>query len=414
MNEVRTATIDGRGATRVGVASALGALSGYIAMVVAARVLGTRENTDFLTFWSLLFWLFGIMTGVQNEITRSVGAARPAGAEGPRGARVVPVGLAVGAAVSGLVLLSSPVWGARVLGDSWVTVAVAVSLGVTAYAGQSSLGGALSGGRHWSTFARVVSVEAISRLALVLAAGLLGSLWGLEVAVLTATLAWLVVCATDRTARAALSTRGDVPWPRLVRNIGHSVLAAVGSAALLVGFAVLLSLTTPTVEYEHAAPLLLAISLTRAPLMVPLTAFQGVAISHFLEHRDQGLGALRRFVLLLAAGGLGIAALAWLAGPPLIRLVFGADYDMPGTHLAALTIGAAVLALVTLTGAAALALGRHTAYAVGWLAAAGTAVLVLLTPLPITGRAVLGLVVGPAVGAVVHAVAIARAGRAAG
>jgi O-antigen/teichoic acid export membrane protein len=400
-------TIDARGATGVGLASGLGALSGYLAMVVAARALDTQENTDFLTFWSLLFFLFGVLGGVQNEVTRAVGAASSATTR-PAGSRVLPVGMAVGAGVAVLVLASSPLWGERVLGGSWPLLVVVVALAVTSFAGHSTVAGALSGERRWGLFARLVGSEALTRLVLVLLAGLIGSVEGLDVAAAAAALTWLVVCLVSRTARHAAGARGDVPWGGLVRNVSHSLGAAVGSSALLVGFAVILRLTSPADEFTHAAPLLLAISLTRAPLLVPLTAYQGVAITHFLQHRGEGLGALRRIVLLLAGGGAVAAVLAWLVGPWLMRVVFGEGYGVDGLVLAGLTVAAVMVALVTLTGAATLAVGRHRAYAGGWLSATAVAVLVLLTPLGLEERAVVALVVGPLVGATVHAVAIAR------
>lgn len=399
--------IDARGATGVGVASALGALSGYLAMVVAARALDTQSNTDFLTFWSLMFWLFGVLGGVQNEVTRAVGAAR-VGEPAPRGARVLPVGLAVGGALALVVVATSPLWGERVLGGSWLPLVVVIAVAVTSFAGHSTVGGALSGEQRWGTFARLVAAEAVTRLALVLLAAAIGTLVSLEVGAAAAALTWIAVCVASPAARHAARARADVPWRDLVAHVGHSLGAAVGSSALLVGFAVILRLTSDPDEFTHAAPLLLAVSLTRAPLLVPLTAYQGVAITHFLQHRGEGLRALRRIVLMLLGAGAVAAGAAWLVGPWLMRLVFGPGYGVAGGVLAGLTSAAVMVALVTLTGAATLAVGRHRAYAAGWLLATTVAVLLLLTPLPLEGRAVLALMVGPLVGAAVHAAAIAR------
>ena len=72
-------TITAGGATGVGVASIVAAGSAFIAMFVAARVLGLESAgaADFLVFWSFLFGMYGIVGGIQNEITRAASAPGP-------------------------------------------------------------------------------------------------------------------------------------------------------------------------------------------------------------------------------------------------------------------------------------------------------------------------------------------------
>ncbi|NKY08378.1 hypothetical protein HF998_15555, partial [Cellulomonas hominis] len=73
-----------------------------------------------------------------------------------------------------------------------------------------------------------------------------------------------------------------------------------------------------------------------------------------------------------------------------------------------LTASACALALLTLTGAAVLALGRHAAYALGWLAATVVSAALLVLPGDLNPRAVLSLAVGPLVGVLVHAFVVRR------
>lgn len=401
-------TITARGAGGVGAASMVAAVAGYIVLLIAARTLQPAANAEFLTFWALLFGLFGAMGGVQNETTRAV---RVGGA--PRGARVVPFGLGIGAGVAALVAASAWWWAPGLLGESWAARAGVVALGVAAFAGHSSIVGALAGTRAWTAYSRLVALESATRLLLVAAAALVGAgLLGLETAVAAASGVWLVVMITSPRTRATWGLRADVGVRRLGRNVGHSVVASASSAALVVGFAVLLRVSSDAAEFSRAAPLLLAVSLTRAPLMIPLTAYQGVAITYFLAHRDRGMAALRRVLLLIAAVGAAASAAAWLVGPWLMTLMFGDDYVVSGAVMGGLTLSAAALGVVTFTGAAALALGRHTAYAVGWLAATVASALVLFAASgTLEQRSILALLAGPAVGFVIHVVALQRPAR---
>jgi hypothetical protein len=66
------------------------------------------------------------------------------------------------------------------------------------------------------------------------------------------------------------------------------------------------------------------------------------------------------------------------------------------------------MALLTLTGAAAVAAALHRAYAAGWISATVASMLLLLLPLGLETRTVIALLCGPMVGIAVHLGALAR------
>ncbi|NMR20880.1 hypothetical protein [Cellulomonas fimi] len=439
-----TPTITPRGATGVGLASLVAAASGYLVLLIAARTLDPARNAEFLVFWALLFGLFGVLGGLQNEVTRAVRVARhapaaPAGdpatgisgapdagppiASAPpadTGVRVLPAALTIGGALALVVAATSPLWAGRLLGTEPWTLAVVLCVAVVAFAGHSGLAGALGGAGRWTTYARLVGAEAGLRLLLVGGVALAGAavgldalgVVGLETASAAAAAAWLLVLIASRQARANLGARADARRSVFARRAGQAMVGAASSAALVVGFPVLLRVTTSDAVYAAAAPLLLAVSMTRAPLLIPLTAYTGVAITHFLAHREQGVRPLVRLAGAVVGVGVLGAGAAGLVGPWLMVVLFGPAYDVAPWVLAALTLAAAVLALLTLTGAAVLSLGQHQAYAWGWVVATVVSFAVLLMPASIELRTALSLAVGPLVGVAVHAAVIDRARRA--
>jgi len=400
---VSRATITRRGAAAIGVASALSGLSGYLILVIAARALGPVRNADFLVFWSLLFGLFGIVGGLQQETTRSVRSADLSPTPAPRPVHVVPVSLLVGIAAALVIGATSPIWSVPTLGSrSWPLV-VALCLAVPAFAGHSAVVGALSGRRSWRACSLLISSEATVRLLLVALVALAGARTrGLEIASSAAAAVWIAFIFASPTGRRAARATGDSNRGLFLNRAGHAMVAAASTAVLVVGFPVLLRLTSSDVEWITAAPLLLAISLTRAPLLMPLNAYQGVAIAHFLSERDRGMAVLLRpAAAVLGVGALGAAG-AFLVGPFIMTAFFGPGYQVSGLLLAGLTVAAVCLALLTLSGSAVLAAGRHKAYAIGWFLSSIASVALLMPDLPLAIRSVVSLCVGPLLGIGIH------------
>lgn len=408
---VPSPTIARTDAVRVALASALAAGSSYVVLALAARVLVPVENnTVFVTYWATLFACFGVLSGVSIETTRTVTASSATPPRLPhRNPRVLTVGIVVGVLTASVLGASAPLWAPRLFPIHTVALGAAVSVGAGAYAVHSVVVGSLAGSRRWSLYARLIGAESAMRLALVLVAAALGSaVLGFAAGAALAAFTWIGFLVASPTVRDAAAVRADSRLSTFARRLTASSGATGASAVMVVGFPMLLSITTDPAQYKGAAPLLLAITLTRAPLMVPLNAYQGVALSHFVEHRDAGLNAMAPSARAVLALGVGGAALAFAVGPWLMQLLLGEGYDVSGRTLAGLTLAATGLAFLTLTGALCQALTLHGIFVGGWVASLVVAILVLLTPLTIENRAVLALLIGPLVGIAIHLVALRR------
>lgn len=398
-------------AVRVGCASLFAAASGFLILFIAARALSPAENAEFLAFWAGLFAVTGILAGVTAETTRAVGvraAAGPSPVGTVPGARVITAALIIGGFLAALVLaLGLPLAG-RLFSSQGTAIVLLLALTAVVYSAHTAVAGSLQGRSLWGPFASLLTTEALLRLAAVGAAAAAGgTLFGIEAACLAALLAWAGVLAVSGSARAAAMSRADVPLREFLGQAGHALLSAGAAAALLVSFPLLVKVTTSEPDYDLAAPLLLAISLTRAPIMLPLQAFQGVAIAAVVRARDEGLGALRKPVAAVVALGVFGSGLAAVAGPP-VMLLFGPAYRVEGWVLAALTLASSAIALLTLTGTGLLALGRHRASAAGWAVATAAALACLLLPFSTEIRCVLALLAGPLPGIAVHLALLQR------
>lgn len=376
------------------VAAGTSGAAGYVVLVLAARALDPETNASFLVFWGALFAVFGVLVGLTTETTRAVFASAGRGSTA-----VFPVLLGVGSAVAALVGVSGPLWAPLLFGSAWPYLLGAMVVGIVLYVLGSGLNGAAAGTADWPAYSVVVSSEAVVRMVLCAAVAVLGAeLVGLAWAVALASGTWVALVLARSRYRRLLTVRARGSRTSLARRMLVACSATGTSSLLLVGYPVLLRVTTPSDVFAGAAPIVLSVSLSRAPLMVPLGVYQNVLVTRVIS---QGVGVLRTVLAGLLVVTLVGSGIAWLVGPALLHLVNPA-YDVSGPVFAALVVAAGLIAMLTITGAATVALDHHHVYLAGWIAATVVAVLVLLAPAGLEARVISSLVAGPVVGVAVH------------
>ena len=402
---------------RVGTATALTALCGYAVIYLAARDLAPSGFSVFGVFWGAFGLVTGAANGLLQETTREVRSTRYLDAPpGPGGSRTHPLRVAamVGVAAAVVIAGSSPLWSGRVFVEArWLSV-VLLSVGLAGFCLHATLLGMLAGTDQWTHYGALMVTDAVIRVAVaattfVIGWGLNGFLW----ATVAGAVAWLIMLVASPAARATARTLTPGGTGTFLKGAAHSITAAGASAILVMGFPVLLKLTSNELGAQGGV-IILAVTLTRAPLLVPLTAMQGNLIAHFVDERTDRLRAL--VVPAAIIGGIGAVGVlaAGIVGPWLLRVAFGPQYDASSALLAWLTGAAVAIAMLTLTGAAAVAAALHRAYSLGWVGATVASGLLLLLPLPLETRTVVGLLCGPLVGIAVHLVALRRAGHSTG
>ncbi|MCA2242200.1 hypothetical protein JF781_07485 [Mycobacterium sp. WUMAC-067] len=408
-----------RGAmARVGTATAVTALCGYGVIYLAARDLAPSGFSVFGVFWGAFGLVSGAAFGLLQETTREIRACSIGGPylEVAPVKRTHPLRVAalIGVAAAVVIAGTAPLWSGRVfVEDRWLSVAL-LSVGLAGFCVHTTLLGMLAGINQWTQYGALMVTDAVIRVAIAAATVVLGwHLTGFLWATVAGALAWLILLVASPATRAAARLLTPGGTARFLRGAAHSITAAGASAILVMGFPVLLKLTSAELGAEGGV-IILAVTLTRAPLLVPLTAMQGNLIAHFVDERSDRVRALIAPAGIVAAiGAVGVLA-AGAVGPWLLRFAFGPQYHASSALLAWLTGAAVAIAMLTLTGAAAVAAALHRAYSLGWVGATVASGLLLLLPLSLQTRTVVGLLCGPLVGIGVHLVALSRAGRASG
>ncbi|MFZ1164816.1 hypothetical protein [Mycobacterium sp.] len=399
---------------RVGIATAVTAVCGYAVVYLAARDLAPAGFSVFAVFWGAFGLVTGAANGLLQETTREIRAGGyESRAEVLPDRRTHPLRVAgmVGIAAALVIAGSSPLWSGRVFAQAhWLSVAL-LSGGLAGFCLHATLLGMLAGTNRWTQYGALMVTDAVIRVAVATATVLAGwALVGFLWATVAGALAWLIMIGASPATRAAARLLTPVGTVTFLRGAAHSITAAGASAILVMGFPVLLKVTSSQLGAQGGV-VILAVTLTRAPLLVPLTAMQGNLIAHFVDQRTERLRALIAPAALVAGiGAVGVLA-AGLVGPWLLRVGFGPDYHAAGALLAWLTAAAVAIAMLTLTGAATVAAALHRSYALGWVCATVAATLLLLLPVSLETRTVVALLCGPLVGIGVHLAALARPGR---
>jgi len=393
---------------RVGAATAVTALCGYAVLYLAARGLEPAGFSVFGVFWGAFGLASGAAFGLLQETTREIRS--PTVNPGAGRTHPMRVAVGVGIAAAALIAVTSPAWSAHVFVDARALSVVLLCAGLAGFCLHTTLLGALAGMDRWSEYGALMVADAVLRVAVAVATFALG--WGLGGylwATVAGSMAWVLMIFVSPASRAAarVITPGDTVT--FLRGAGHSIAAAGASAVLVMGFPVLLKATSEDLGAAGGV-VILAVTLTRAPLLVPLTAMQGNLIAHFVDQRHHRLKALIAPSALVAVFGATGIVLAALVGPWLLREAFGPQYQADGALLAWLTAAAVAIALLTLTGAATVAAALHRAYASGWVIATVASALLLLLPLDLEARTVVALLCGPLIGIAVHLVALSRIG----
>jgi O-antigen/teichoic acid export membrane protein len=380
---------------------------GYLIQGLVPIFIGAAEYVTFSVFWATLYLIVSALSGAQQETSRAVQPVEPrAHSDGSvlrRFAFVVAIvaTIAVGA--------TAPLWAPDAFRDDWVPLTVSLLVGVVGYTLVAVLSGVLYGVRAWPAIAALTVADAGLRVIAIVAVLLVGGgiqalAWAVATPFSVAFLGvWILMWRRLRRGFAV-----DVALVRLLRNATSTVAAALCTGLLISGLPLVLSLTLSSAPTSLLASLILVITLTRAPLVIPLLALQSYLVVTFRDAPEKAGGRLARWGLGLAAATLALAALAALVGPWVLDVVYAGKYELPGVVIAVIVASAGLTAGLCLTGPALIAASRHGAYVLGWAAASIGVIGLLLVPLPPVEATLVALVLAPMVGVAIHVAALRR------
>lgn len=382
-------------------ATVIAGILGYVIQLLAPVLLEQEESyVTFSVLWSAVYLCVSAMSGVQQEVTR---AARPSTTHAPNtvlrtftiaaAGVIMVVGIVLGFALASSVL-PGPAW----------ALAAALCIALAGYLLVAVLSGVMYGLSLWRAVAMLTILDALIRaIALTVAFAL--QLPSVVIAFgiafpfgLTAAVVWIAVRRLV-VGRFAL----DVTFPALVRNVMSTVGAAICMGAMISGLPLLIGLTGSSEQASVIGAVILAITLSRAPIVIPVIALQSFLISAVFRARAGIDRKTVARVLLIASGIIAVlAVVAAFIGPPIIVLVSAGKFQIDAIMMAIIVLSAGLVAMMCVTGPALVAARRHTVNLIGWVLAAVLTVACLLLPLELHLKVGIALILPVLAGLTAH------------
>ncbi|MBK5239300.1 MAG: hypothetical protein JJE28_09375 [Actinomycetales bacterium] len=265
------------------------------------------------------------------------------------------------------------------------------------------IAGTLYGVSRWGVLAALIVCDALLRLALIT----------ISIAFTqdTTILAWMVVAplplallllapVLKRTLRGR--SQLDVGYKQLTWNTSKTVTASISTALIVSGFPLILGVTSHDLAPALLGESIFVITLTRAPLVITVMSLQSYLVVRFKDAAGRLWSVFGVVVGIILAATAVLVVLGWFFGLWALNLVAGAPLHIEPSLIAVLVFSSALVAVLSVTGAAVLSRSHHVAYAAGWVLAATITMIALALPIDFLVRLEVALVLGPLTGIILH------------
>lgn len=384
-------------------ATALSGIASYVVQTVVFGQLTESAYAVFAAFWSFIYLIVGTLSGIQQEVTRGTRArVSDDAAARNRSTRLAVVSALL---VVAAVVATAPLWVAAAFPTEGWALVWPLAFGTGSYVLVAVLCGMLYGIHRWLPLALLMTADAVLRLIAIVVVlfaggGTVALAWAIAVPFpLAIVVLWPLIRRSVVGAAQLDAGYREVSW-----NVSRTMVAAVSTGIMVSGFPLVLGLTSAGESASLLGLYIFCITLARAPLIVVVMSLQSYLVVTFRDATGHFWRTFLRLQAVILGAGVLLAAVAWLAGPPVFAFVYP-ERELPdGVFLAVLVLSSALVGSLCVSGPAVLARSEHLVYAAGWAVAAATTVVVLLLPLDFTTRTVLSLLLGPIAGVVVFAV----------
>ena len=86
------------------------ALSGFVVVLISARILGAENAADFMAYWGMFFALAGFIDGLMQETTRAVATSAQKSKKVVHAASPWKIGTLIAVILGIITLATSPLW----------------------------------------------------------------------------------------------------------------------------------------------------------------------------------------------------------------------------------------------------------------------------------------------------------------
>jgi O-antigen/teichoic acid export membrane protein len=241
--------------------------------------------------------------------------------------------------------------------------------------------GVLAGNARFGPYGVLLGAEAGSRLLVSIVLVAIGVATAGPYGVVLGVAPFIGVLVALRRRDGLVTPGPPAPWRELSRAFGWLLAGSLFAQALVNTGPILVQLLAPEKNDAATGQFLASLVIARIPvflfqgvqaaLLPRLAGHAGAGQVHDLRHETRQMTA--------AVGALSVVATlgAWLLGPAIVRVAFGADFALGSRDLALLAAASCIYLLGLTLSQALIALRQQPRVAIGW--GVGIAVLVVVT-----------------------------------
>ncbi len=359
-------------------------MSAWAFLAVTARALGKEGAAPLSSLWAMVFFVGpGFFLPLEQELSRALAGrrARDQGA-GPLLRRAALLGGVLAVALVLAALIASPVLLDKLFDDDALLL-LALIAGLLGYYGEHLSRGTFSGLGRFRPYSVLITVEGTSRLAAAVILAVIGIETAGPYGLALGFAPMLGVLVAVRGQRQLVTPGPDAGWSELSTSLGALLIGSVCAQALLFIGVLAVRLLETEAQTAEASRFLNGLIIARIPLFL-FQAVQAALLPKLSALAEAGridefrAGFRRLLVVVLAIGGAGTLG-GFAIGPEIVRLLFGAEFDLGHRTMGLLALSSALFMLAIAMAQAVIALGGHARMAASW--AAGVAAFVVVTAL---------------------------------
>lgn len=374
-----------RGAIQVGGGLMVLGVTSYGFLLISARSLTPQAFAGLSVLYVLVYTVGpGVFLPFEQEIGRALSDRRVRGlGGGPLLRRALLLGTIVLAVVLALICAAGPELTHRLFDGSWLLFGGLVLSGFGLWGAHLSRGSFAGSGR-FAAYGGQLATEGLTRFAACIVLAVAGvhavGAYGLLLGG-----AFIVsVVVTVRFAPSLHEPGPEAHWDELTTAIGWLIAGSLLSQVLVNAGPVAVKLLATAADQQAAGQLLAGLVLARLPLFL-FAAVQAALLPRLAALVASGAvqqfrSGIRRLLLTVLALATITVLVLGVAGPAVLRLLFGDKFHLGRSDLVYLSAATGFFMAANVLGNALLALQRFALAAAGW--AVGVVVLGGLIAIP--------------------------------
>jgi O-antigen/teichoic acid export membrane protein len=378
----RATSILPRGSGVVGAWLLQTGIATYGFLTITGRALGPERYGGLSALWALGFLLGpGACLPIEQEVSRALASRAARGLGGAPLIRRASIGAAALAAVLVTGALIAGPWLVDDLFDGDALLLVGLVLLLVGYALEYLVRGVLAGNGRFSAYGMLNGGEAGTRLVVAIVFVAIGVATAGPYGVVIGVAPFIGVALALRRRDGLVTPGPPAPWRELSRAFGWLLAGSLFAQALVNTGPILVQLLAPAKNDTATGQFLASLVIARIPVFL-FQAVQAALLPRLSGHAGAGQARDLRSETRRMTAAVGVLCVvatlaAWLLGPTVVRIAFGADFALGSRDLALLAAASCVYLLGLTLSQALIALRQQPRVAIGW--GVGIAALTVVT-----------------------------------